>query len=270
MVDKYDISRNPSDLPKSLGILSVRAGASRQHFLSFDDKSSEQENAQQHLTANTWPESISGEKKKEIGDVFSTEIDEEVYERYTIEAFLPGSWSKGAGLRDALKDVTDSHCSEFCDKAVVILEKRTNYELALIYINKCILLKPFHITFYEIRSEIYLNLCDFQSSILSLQKGISYKQATTNNQKSINEQQEQQQQQVVPISSSPVTKDEKLTNDKIAFLRYISGVTLYDQKLYIDALSIIANGSDVFSTFPFQIYRYLYIILVQIYIFLFF
>ena len=144
-----------------------------------------------------------------------------------------------------------------CDKAVGILEKRTNYELALIYINKCILLKPFHITFYEIRSEIYLNLCDFQSSILSLQKGLSYKQATTNNQQSINEQQ-QQQQQVVPISSPPVSKEEKLTNDKIAFLRYISGVTLFDQKLYIDALSIIANGSDVFSTFPFQIYRYLY------------
>ena len=58
MVDKYDISRNPSDLPKSLGILSVRAGASRQHFLNFDDKISEQDNAQQHLTANTWPVSI--------------------------------------------------------------------------------------------------------------------------------------------------------------------------------------------------------------------
>jgi len=140
------------------------------------------------------------------------------------------------------------------DKAVEIMEKRTNYETALIYINKCLLLKPYHIPFYGIRSEIYLNLCDFQSSILSLQKGFSYKQATSNNQKSSIEQ----EGVLPPIHEAPLSKEDKLTNDKIAFLRYISGVTLFDQKLYIDALSIIANGADVFSTFPFQIYRYLY------------
>jgi tetratricopeptide (TPR) repeat protein len=140
------------------------------------------------------------------------------------------------------------------EKAVEMLEKRTNYETALIHINKCILLKPYHIPFYEIRSEIYLNLCDFQSSILSLQKGFSYKQATSNTQQSIDEQ----QPQTVPKRVASVSKQDKLTNDKIAFLRYISGLTLFDQKLYIDALSIIANGADVFSTFPFQIYRYLH------------
>jgi hypothetical protein len=54
MVDKYDISRNPSSLPKSIGIVSVRAGDSRQHFLSFDESSSEQDSARRQLTAYAW------------------------------------------------------------------------------------------------------------------------------------------------------------------------------------------------------------------------
>ncbi|UJR33398.1 hypothetical protein I4U23_020845 [Adineta vaga] len=251
MVDKYDISRNPSDLPRSLGIVSVRAGASRQHFLSFDDARTQQESAHRQLTAYVWqqPTSEENKKEKEIEDVFSTEIDAEVYERYAIETFLPGGWSKGAGLRDALKGVTDSHCGEFYEKAVELLEKRTNYELALVYINKCLLLKPYHIPLYEMRSEIYLNLCDFQSSILSLQKGISYKQVTS--------QKQQSQQLIIPARPVPLSNEEKLTNDKIAFLRYMSGISLFDQKLYIDALSIIATGADVFSTFPFQVYSVL-------------
>jgi hypothetical protein len=58
MVDNYDISRNPSDLPKSKGITNVRPGASRQHFLNFDDASSQQDTARRQLTAVTWQQSI--------------------------------------------------------------------------------------------------------------------------------------------------------------------------------------------------------------------
>lgn len=149
------------------------------------------------------------------------------------------------------------------DKAIELLGKHTNYEEALVNINKCILLKPYHIPYYEIRSEIYLNLCDFQSSILSLQKSILYKQVTTtptnptsNSRLSTNEQQQEKQQLTsVSMPVTPANREDRLSNDKIAFLRYISGVTLYDQKLYLDALSIIANGANVFSTLPFQIYR---------------
>ncbi|CAF0729022.1 unnamed protein product [Adineta ricciae] len=259
MVDKYDISRNPSDLPGSLGISNVRAGASRQYFLSFDDARAQQESAHRQLTAYVWKQPTSEEKhnENEVEDVFSTEIDAEVYERYAIENFLPGGWSKGAGLRDALKDVTDSHCTEFYEKAVNMLEKRTNYELALIYINKCLLLKPYHIVLYEIRSEIYLNLCDFQSSILSLQKGVSYQHAINKKEQLAREKYQQQHPEEVTMHQQvpAVSKEEKMKNDKIAFLRYMSGISLFDQKLYIDALSIIATGADIFSTFPFQVYR---------------
>ena len=138
-----------------------------------------------------------------------------------------------------------------------MLEKRTNYELALIYINKCILLKPYHIALYEIRSEIYLNLCDFQSSILSLQKAVSYQHAINKKEQLAREKYQQQHPEEVTIHKQvpAISKEEKTKNDKIAFLRYMSGISLFDQKLYIDALSIIANGADVFSTFPFQVYR---------------
>ena len=54
MVDSYDISRNPSDLPKSKGVTNVRPGASRQHFLNFDDLGGQQDSARRQLTASSW------------------------------------------------------------------------------------------------------------------------------------------------------------------------------------------------------------------------
>lgn len=143
------------------------------------------------------------------------------------------------------------------DKAIDLLEKHQNYEEALVNINKCLLLKPYHVPYYETRSEIYLNLCDFQSSILSLQKSILCTQATTytkapnNSRLSLNDQ-----QPTVSIPVTPAYREDQLANDKISFLRFISGVSLFDQKLYLDALGIIANGANIFNTLPFQIYRY--------------
>jgi len=58
MVDQYDIARNPSDLPKSKGITNVRPGASRQHFLNFDDMGSQQDSTRRQLTAYSWPQTI--------------------------------------------------------------------------------------------------------------------------------------------------------------------------------------------------------------------
>ena len=54
MAENYDISRNPSDLPKSKGVTSVRPGASRQHFLSFDAPSPVEETPRRQLTATSW------------------------------------------------------------------------------------------------------------------------------------------------------------------------------------------------------------------------
>jgi hypothetical protein len=54
MADNYDISRNPSDLPKSKGIANVRPGASRQHFLNFDDVGAQPDSARRQLTAYSW------------------------------------------------------------------------------------------------------------------------------------------------------------------------------------------------------------------------
>ena len=133
-----------------------------------------------------------------------------------------------------------------------LLAKRTDYEEALVNINKCLLLKPYHIPFYEIRSEIYLNLCDFQSSFMSLQKSIAYIQATTSNSRL-----SKIEQPTISNPTTPAPREDRLTNEKIAFLRYITGVTLFDQKLYLDALGIVANGASIFITLPFQIYRYL-------------
>ena len=55
MAESYDVSSNPSHLLKSHGTTSVRAGASRQYFLTFDDNGSQlQEDARRQLCADSW------------------------------------------------------------------------------------------------------------------------------------------------------------------------------------------------------------------------
>ena len=58
MADSYDISRNPSDLPRSRGVANVRPGASRQHFLDFENMNAQQDNPLRQLTADSWKSSI--------------------------------------------------------------------------------------------------------------------------------------------------------------------------------------------------------------------
>ena len=136
------------------------------------------------------------------------------------------------------------------------VDQRKNYEDALVNVNKCLLLKPFHIPFYDLRSEIYLNLCDFPSSCSNLQKSLLYIHATTPSSNANTQSRlSTNEQQAISIPPTPANRDDLFNHEKVAFLRYITGVTLFDQKLYLDALSIIANGSNVFTTLPFQIYR---------------
>ena len=137
------------------------------------------------------------------------------------------------------------------------MKEQTNYEEALVHINKCILLRPYHVPFYELRSEIYLHLCDFQSSRANLRKGILYTQARASKDK-------QQLQTATPTLPSSGHVEEKLTSDKTAFLQYMNGIILFDQKLYADALSSMANDSTIFTTLPFQILGYAHELLARV------
>ena len=143
------------------------------------------------------------------------------------------------------------------EKVLQIMKEQTNYEEALVLINKCILLRPYHIPFYELRSEIYLHLCDFQSSQANLRKGILYTQATvTKDKRHQPTASEQQVPTATPALLSSGHADEKLTHDKTAFLQYMNGIVLFDQKLYADALGSMANDAKIFTTLPFQIFGY--------------
>lgn len=147
------------------------------------------------------------------------------------------------------------------EKALNSVDQHKNYEEALINVNKCIMLKPFHIPFYDLRSEIYLNLCDFQNSSLNLQKSLIYTYVTStpssnaNNLSRLSNNDQLHQQNSISVPQTPANRDELFNHDKIAFLRFITGVTIYDQKLFLEALGIIGSGVNMFTTLPFQIYR---------------
>lgn len=112
--------------------------------------------------------------------------------------------------------------------------------------------------FHELRSEIYLELCDFRSAVAGIQKMISHKRAASTKQNPAIQGRQSVQDQRKSVSSIPATPadfDENTYNEKVGFLRYITGITLFDQKLYFDAFGIIVSGSNIFATLAFQVYR---------------
>ncbi|CAF0841438.1 unnamed protein product [Didymodactylos carnosus] len=161
MSDSYDDlrvdRRDPITLTKTYkkDVKNVKAGASRQHFLTFDDTTQNEDENRRQLTAYTWPAAIIN-----------------------------------------------------FDKALKGIEQH-DYEESLVHINKCLLLIPYHSQFYEMRAQLYLELCDFQSALLTLQKIILSYQVVTKDQEQS------------PSSKPIVNKEEKILNEKISFLRYI-------------------------------------------------
>jgi hypothetical protein len=104
-----------------------------------------------------------------------------------------------------------------------------------------------------------LNLCDFQSSSSNLQRSLYNFQAMTStneNNDSTSSLTDEQLPQTVSRSVTPINHNDPLNNDRLVFLRYITGVILFDQKLYLDALSTIVNVPNILDKLPFQIYRY--------------
>ncbi|CAF0762254.1 unnamed protein product [Didymodactylos carnosus] len=244
--------KDPTTLPKSnkKDVKNVRAGASRQHFLSFDSMTESQDSNRQQLTADSWPTSTKtdeGEEEKETNELFSTELNEEMYEHYPNGNFLPERWTMGTELKDTLQNVTQQHCKSFFDKALTLFEQH-NYEESLVNINKCLLLKPYYSQFYEMRAELYLELCDFQSALMSLQKIILSYQATAKN--------EQQQQPPPPPPPTTTTATTVSTTTTTTITTNREEKELHEKILFSQAISIIANAGNMFSL-PFQLYSIL-------------
>ena len=81
--------------------------------------------------------------------------------------------------------------------------------------NKAIALKPDIIKYYIARGECYLQLCDFQSAILNFKKACI------------------------------LDPDDEETFSRLAFLYFLQGQCLFDEKLYGEALESFSRAAEM-------------------------
>lgn len=94
-------------------------------------------------------------------------------------------------------------------------KKMGDYENAVLFINKALGLKREDHIYYVERAEAYIQLCDFKSAILN------YKRACL------------------------LEPDNEEYYHRLSFLYYFMGQTLFDQRLYPEALECFSSAAEM-------------------------
>ncbi|KAK3728661.1 hypothetical protein RRG08_041846 [Elysia crispata] len=151
--------------------------------------------------------------------VFATAVDEEAIDaarqRSQKSLFSTENWQGGGRLRKVgLVQIVTKRAYEHYERAMEV--KKENDLLGIITcLNKAINLKTDDPLFYVERAEAYIQLCDFQSAILN------YKKACL------------------------LESRNQTYYSRLAFLYYFQGQTLFDQRLYPEALEAFSRASEM-------------------------
>jgi tetratricopeptide (TPR) repeat protein len=232
-------------------VILISDGLTKQHFIEIDRAEKSKGILYEALLLNDYWHPVEEEKenqpenKNELQDDLTTEISEAVVfmARKRLESFfLPPDSSErifkpsnteAVSSTDYLNKNSDQIKDELIDKANVIynqsliLFEEGNYEKALSRLRKAFNLNSFNIQYYLLKCESYLQLCDFKSALLTINKLLS----------------------IISVwaDKEDPTYDElkiELLN-KIAFCHYSQGITNFDCKLYIEALESFNKATDL-------------------------
>ena len=102
-----------------------------------------------------------------------------------------------------------------------------NYEKAINILTKAFNLNSFNIQFYLLRCECFVQMCDFRSAILTINKLLSIISVWTEDNDN-------------KYNSLKVT-----LNEKITFCHYMLGQIYFDSKLFLDALDSFNKASEL-------------------------
>ncbi|XP_052229200.1 LOW QUALITY PROTEIN: tetratricopeptide repeat protein 16-like [Dreissena polymorpha] len=195
-----------------------------------EDKPSQSSEAHK-VSAPGGPEGAGVDSPKGDGDdglesVFSTAVDEqtlaEAKERRGQGAGRPGEtgifqtekWGMEKPPQPSLKQIMDDTAMKHFTKALKLKEEK-NYQSAILFINKALTIHKDDVRFYVERAEAYLNLCDFQSAILN------YKKACL----------------MAPSNQEYY--------ERLAFFYFFQGQSLFDQRLYPEALEAFSRSAEM-------------------------
>ncbi|XP_060590899.1 tetratricopeptide repeat protein 16-like isoform X2 [Ruditapes philippinarum] len=170
----------------------------------------EQESRQSRKTQVT---SVSGGE-----GVFSTAVDEKTLEeaklRQNQSIFHTEKWGMEKPPQPSMQEIMDETAVKHFNKAIQMKEEG-NYQGVILFINKAMGIRKDDVRFFVERAEAYLRLCDFQSAILN------YKKACL-------------------LDPS----NEQFYN-RLSFLYYFQGQSLFDQRLYPEALEAFSRAAEM-------------------------
>lgn len=149
--------------------------------------------------------------------VFSTAVDQETLEnakaRRQQNLFQPESWEPVSKYSPGMQEIVDARANDHFAKAMELKEKG-DYSGTINSINKALALRELHIYYVE-RAEAYIQMCDFQSAILN------YKRVCL------------------------MEPDNDDYYKRLSFLFFFQGQTLFDQRLYPEALESFARAAEM-------------------------
>lgn len=152
------------------------------------------------------------------GGVFSTAVDEKMLEdaklRQNQSIFQTEKWGMDKPPQPSMKQIMEETVVKHFNIAMQMKEEG-NYQGVILYINKAMSIQSDDVRFYVERAEAYLRLCDFQSAILN------YKKACL-------------------LDPS----NEQFYN-RLSFLYYFQGQSLFDQRLYPEALEAFSRAAEM-------------------------
>jgi len=236
-------------------VILISDGLTKQHFITIDRTEKSKGILYEALLLNDYWHPVEEEKENEPENTneqqedLTTEISESVvhFARKRLESFFVGGdsvekMSKTTSNNnnnnneislDYLNKNSDQIKDELIEKANVIynqsliLFEEGNFEKALSRLRRAFNLNSFNIQYYLLKCESFLQLCDFKSALLTINKLLSIISVWADKQ-------------------DPTYDELKIELlNKIAFCHYTLGITNFDCKLYVEALESFNKASDL-------------------------
>jgi tetratricopeptide (TPR) repeat protein len=243
MDDVDEIERMLAESNKG-NVALIGDGLTKQHFIELDYESEDRGPLfEYHVNNNSWltpfsmiesgPESSLIRKRSSImvdstGQlIFQTEVDDEILKAASkrlaaAPAYNSYFFEKGDQIRQNLiKKASDYH-----DRALTEYESK-NYELAIERLNKAFCLQPTNLNFYLLKLDCFIQLVDFKSALLTINKVLSMVAV------------------VEDTHGNDVDELRLNMAEKTVFCHYMMGQTFYDAKLYYEALEAFNKASEL-------------------------
>ncbi len=145
--------------------------------------------------------------------------------QHSVESSFQNYYSQNPGQ---IKEELTERANRFYNESTSYFNEG-NFEKTISLLNKAFTLNSFNIQFYLLKIESFIQLCDFRSALITINKLLSILSVWSNNEASYNE-----------------LKLNLLK--KTAFCHFAQGQTYFDYKLYLEALESFNKASELLPT----------------------